>query len=85
MSDDHAGAFSLQGAFSAEKERQLEQAQASSLMKRVVKLRYVEGGQYEHKGRAVEVDTFSVWESRKQLHNYGCSVAVSLHLSFTLE
>ena len=84
--DDSAPALSITGAFTVEKGRQVQEAKTASLLKRIVKITPVTGdSKYKHNGQPVQVEPFSLWSSRTQLHNYGCSVAVSLYLAFNFE
>ena len=88
--DDHAGSLSWTGAFSSDRGKRVEKAKASSLLKRIVRITYmvnaVSGSsKYNRNGKPVEVEKFSLWKSRGMLHNYGCSVAVSLYLTFQLQ
>ena len=91
--DDDAPTHSLQLALkptSTDRKKQLDVAKAASTLKRIVKITIAANAtagdaKYMRKGVAVDVQFFSLWESRRQLHNYGCSVAVSLYLGFQLE
>ena len=82
--DDHAPKYSLSGFFTSDKDAQIEKAKAESLLKRIVKITADTHGKYMQNGVAVNVEQFSLWQKRSVLHNYGCSVAVSLYLTFQL-
>ena len=73
--------------FTVDRQKQIEAAKVSSTLKRIIKTTVITEGvtKYMRKGQYVKVENFSLWESRKQLHNYGCSVAVTLYLNFQLE